>query len=136
MKEHTEEDPTQRERQLLERCRQYEQQLQAQANQLAEFKAVVEAQREESERLTDTSAHLLRSHVNNDRRSDQLLHRHLICCSFSFGEMNRRVHVGAAMFRQTHVVGCIPVPGVRFCCGHYLQVKGFRGWPVDGVFIK
>ena len=58
MKEHAEEEPTLRERQLLERCRQYEQQLQAQANQLAEFKAVIEAQREEIERLKDTIAHL------------------------------------------------------------------------------
>lgn len=58
MKEHAEEEPTPRERQLLERCRQYEQQLQAQANQLAEFKAVIEAQREEIERLKDTIAYL------------------------------------------------------------------------------
>lgn len=58
MKEHAEEEPTPRERQLLERCRQYEQQLQAQANQLAEFKAVIEAQREELERLKDTIAYL------------------------------------------------------------------------------
>jgi uncharacterized coiled-coil protein SlyX len=58
MKEHAQEEPTPRERQLLERCRQYEHQLQTQANQLAEFKAVIEAQREEIERLKDTIAHL------------------------------------------------------------------------------
>lgn len=58
MKEPTEEEPTPRERQLLERCGQYEQQLQVQANQLAEFKAVVEAQREAIERLKDTIAQL------------------------------------------------------------------------------
>src|SRR5262245_2581916 len=58
MKEHPEEEPSPRERQLRERCRQYEEQVQAQANQLAEFKAVIEAQREEIERLKDTIAHL------------------------------------------------------------------------------
>ena len=58
MKGYTEEEPTPRERQLLERCRHYEEQLQVQANQLAEFKAVIEAQREEIERLKDTIAHL------------------------------------------------------------------------------
>jgi hypothetical protein len=58
MKEHAQEEPTPRERQLLEWCRQYEHQLQTQANQLAEFKAVIEAQREEIERLKDTIAHL------------------------------------------------------------------------------
>jgi uncharacterized coiled-coil protein SlyX len=58
MKEHGEEEPTLREQQLLERCRQYEQQLQAQANQLAEFIAVMAAQREEIARLKDAIAHL------------------------------------------------------------------------------
>jgi uncharacterized coiled-coil protein SlyX len=58
MQEHAEEESTPRERQLLERCRQYEQQLQAQANQLAEFQAVIAAQREEIARLKDTLAHL------------------------------------------------------------------------------
>jgi hypothetical protein len=53
MKGYSEEEPTPRERQLLERCRHYEEQLQVQANQLAEFKAVIEAQREEIEHLGD-----------------------------------------------------------------------------------
>jgi hypothetical protein len=44
------------EQQLAERCRQYEQQLQEQANQLADFKALIEAQREEIQRLKDTVA--------------------------------------------------------------------------------
>jgi len=51
MKEHAESVLTPREQQLAERCRQYEQQVQQQANQLAEFKALIEAQREEIERL-------------------------------------------------------------------------------------
>jgi hypothetical protein len=58
MKGHTEEEPLPRERQLLERCRHYEEQLQVQVNQLAEFKAVSEAQREEIEHLKDTIAQL------------------------------------------------------------------------------
>src|SRR6266849_3557922 len=56
MKERAEAEPTPTERQLIERCRQYEQQLQQQANQLAECKALIEAQREEIERLKDTIA--------------------------------------------------------------------------------
>ena len=56
MKERAEAEPSPKERQLLERCRQYEQQLQAQANQLAEFKALVEVQREEIQRLKDMIA--------------------------------------------------------------------------------
>lgn len=56
MKEHAESVLTPREQQLAERCRQYEQQVQQQANQLAEFKALIEAQREEIERLKDTIA--------------------------------------------------------------------------------
>lgn len=58
MKERADAGPTPREQELLERCQQYEQQLQAQANQLAEFKAVIAAQREEIQRLKDTIAHL------------------------------------------------------------------------------
>jgi hypothetical protein len=58
MKGHTEEAPIPRERQLLERCRHYEEQLQVQADQVAGFKAVIEAQREEIERLKDTLAQL------------------------------------------------------------------------------
>jgi len=58
MKGYTEEEPTLRERQLLERCRHYEEQLQVQANRLAEVKAVLEAQGEEIERLKDTIAQL------------------------------------------------------------------------------
>jgi hypothetical protein len=58
MKGYTEEESTPSERQLLERGRHYEEQLQVQANQLAEFKAVSEAQREEMERLKDTLAQL------------------------------------------------------------------------------
>ncbi len=56
MKERAEAEPTPTERQLIERCRQYEQQLQEQANQLAECKALIEAQREEIQRLKDTIA--------------------------------------------------------------------------------
>ncbi len=56
MKERAEAEPTPTERQLIERCRQYEQQLQEQANQLAECKALIEAQREEIERFKDTIA--------------------------------------------------------------------------------
>lgn len=56
MKERAEAALTPREQQLAERCRQYEQQLQEQANQLAEFKALIEAQREEIQRLKDTIA--------------------------------------------------------------------------------
>jgi len=56
MKEHAEAVLTPREQQLAERCRQYEQQLQEQANQLAEFKALSKAQREEMERLKDRIA--------------------------------------------------------------------------------
>jgi transposase IS66 family protein len=56
MKEHAEAGLTPREQQLAERCRQYEQQLQEQANQLAEFKALSEAQREEIECLKDMIA--------------------------------------------------------------------------------
>jgi len=56
MKEHAESVLTPREQQLAERGRQYEQQVQQQANQLAEFKALIEAQREEIERLKDTIA--------------------------------------------------------------------------------
>src|SRR5215475_13001643 len=56
MKEHAESVLTPREQQRAERGRQYEQQVQQQANQLAEFKALIEAQREEIERLKDTIA--------------------------------------------------------------------------------
>src|SRR5229473_6520619 len=56
MKEHAESVLTPREQQLAERCRQYEQQVQQQANQLAECKALIEAQREEIERFKDTIA--------------------------------------------------------------------------------
>jgi uncharacterized coiled-coil protein SlyX len=48
--------PTLGEQQLSERCRHYEQQLQEQANQLAEFTALLAAQREEIQRLKDTIA--------------------------------------------------------------------------------
>jgi hypothetical protein len=58
MKERADMEPTAREQELAERCRQYEQQLQVQANQLAEFQAVIAAQREEIQRLKDTIAHL------------------------------------------------------------------------------
>jgi hypothetical protein len=56
MKEPAEAVLTPREQQLAERCRQYEQQLQEQANLLAEFKALNEAQREEIQRLKDAIA--------------------------------------------------------------------------------
>ncbi len=56
MKERAEAVLTPQESQLAERCRQYEQQLQEQANQLAECKALIEAQREEIERFKDTIA--------------------------------------------------------------------------------
>ena len=56
MKERTEVDPTPTEQQLMERCRRYEQQVQEQANQLADFKVLLEAQREEIQRLKDTIA--------------------------------------------------------------------------------
>jgi hypothetical protein len=56
MKERAAAEQTPPERQLAERCRQYEQQIQEQANQLAEFKALIEAQREELQRLKDTIA--------------------------------------------------------------------------------
>ena len=56
MKERAEAEQTPAERQLAERCRQYEQQIQEQANQLAECKALLEAQREEIQRLKDTIA--------------------------------------------------------------------------------
>lgn len=56
MKERAEAGLTPREQQLAQRCRQYEQQLQEQANLLADFKALSEAQREELQRLKDASA--------------------------------------------------------------------------------
>jgi Transposase IS66 family len=56
MKERAEAVLTAGEQQLAERCRQYERQLQAQADQLANFKALIEAQREEIQRLKDTIA--------------------------------------------------------------------------------
>src|SRR6266540_6921173 len=56
MKERTEADPTPTERQLMEQCRRYEQQVQEQANQLADFKVLLEAQREEIQRLKDAMA--------------------------------------------------------------------------------
>jgi hypothetical protein len=56
MKERTEADPTPTERQLMERCRRYEQQVQEQANQLADFKVLLAAQREEIQHLKDTIA--------------------------------------------------------------------------------
>jgi hypothetical protein len=56
MKERAEAVLTPREQQRAERCRQYEQQLQEQANLLAEFKALSEAQREEIQRLKDAMA--------------------------------------------------------------------------------
>ncbi len=56
MKEHAESVLTPREQQLAERGRQYEQPGQQQANPLAECKALIEAQREEIERLKDTLA--------------------------------------------------------------------------------
>src|SRR5713226_5918701 len=56
MKERTEAGPTPTERQLMERCRRYEQQVQEQAKQLADFKVLLAAQREEIQRLKDTIA--------------------------------------------------------------------------------
>jgi hypothetical protein len=56
MKERAEVEQTLPERQLAERCRQYEQQSQEQANQLAECKALMAAQREEIQHLKDTIA--------------------------------------------------------------------------------
>jgi hypothetical protein len=55
-KERAAAEQTPPERRLVERCRQYEQQIQEQANQLAEFKALIEAQHEEIQRLKDTIA--------------------------------------------------------------------------------
>jgi uncharacterized coiled-coil protein SlyX len=56
MKERVEATPMSKEQQLAERCRRYEAQLQEQANQLAEFKAVIEAQRDAIQHLKDTIA--------------------------------------------------------------------------------
>ena len=56
MKDRAATEPTRGEQQLSERCRQYEQQLQEQANQLAAFTALLAAQREEIQRLKDTIA--------------------------------------------------------------------------------
>lgn len=56
MKDRAATEPTLGEQQLSERCRQYEQQLQEQANQLAAFTALLAAQREEIQRLKDTIA--------------------------------------------------------------------------------
>ena len=56
MKDWAATEPTLGEQQLSERCRQYEQQLQEQANQLAAFTALLAAQREEIQRLKDTIA--------------------------------------------------------------------------------
>ena len=56
MKDRAATEPTLGEQQLSERCRQYEQQLQEQANQLAAFTALIAAQREEIQRLKDTIA--------------------------------------------------------------------------------
>jgi hypothetical protein len=58
MREWAEVDLTAGERELFERWQQAEQQLPAQANQLAEFKAVIAAQGEEIARLQETIAQL------------------------------------------------------------------------------
>ena len=56
MKERAAAEQSPPEQQLTERCRQYEQQLQAQANQLAEGKALIAAQHEEIQHLKDMIA--------------------------------------------------------------------------------
>jgi len=56
MKDQAATEPPLGEQPLSERCRHYEQQLHEQANQLAEFTALLAAQREEIQRLKDTIA--------------------------------------------------------------------------------
>src|SRR5262245_51762523 len=56
MKGRSEADPRPTERQLTERCRRYEPQVQEQAKQLADFKVLLDAQREAIQRRKDTIA--------------------------------------------------------------------------------
>jgi hypothetical protein len=75
-------------------------------------------------------------HVDDQRRPHQLTQRQLVGAVFLFDEMDRRVEMGAAMFR-----GRIVVRGVVVTRGHALrrddgQVKGLRRRPVDGCRVE